>query len=135
MSERHRVEGSSAQALGANRAGNALVTTNVTATATAELCKKSLGPGLRRMNFNYLPFPFNPLLTAQPAPHQIIYSEPHLRDGPPPAPPEPVPAVSAYTGAGDVPPPPGMAAPARLPEVLLPAEQPAPDAAPGSPPS
>lgn len=114
---------------------------NVTATATANLCNQTLGPGLRQMSFNYLPFPFNPLLTAQPAPHQLIYSEPHLRDGAPTTS-DPPPAVSAYTGIGDVPPPPGMAAPAQLPEVLLPvgpatpvpAEQPATEAAPGSPP-
>ncbi|CAJ1586966.1 MCE family protein [[Mycobacterium] wendilense] len=92
---------------------------NVTAAATNDLCTKTLGPGLRSMSFNYLPFPFNPLLTAQPAPHQLIYTEPHLVDGAPTTS-APTPAVSAYTGVGDVPPPPGMGPPAQLPDVLLP---------------
>lgn len=115
---------------------------NVTAPTTADLCTKSLGPALRTMNFNHLPFPFNPLLTAQPPPHQLIYSEPHLRDRAAAGSSEPPPAVSAYTGIGDVPPPPGMATPNRLPDVLLPipdtpslpAEQDDPKAPSGSPP-
>ena len=33
---------------------------NVTAPETGKLCAQYLGPGLQRLNFNYLPFPFNP---------------------------------------------------------------------------
>jgi len=84
---------------------------NVTAPETGKLCDLYLGPALRRLNFNYLPFPVNPLLTAVPRDSDLLYSEPQLAPGgagPTPGPPELPPAVSAYTGmGGDVPPPPG----------------------------
>ena len=83
---------------------------NVTAAATAKLCKEQLGPALSQMSFNSLPFPVNPLLTSVPGPERLKYTEPSLMPGgpgPSPGPPETPPAVSAYTGAGDVPPPPG----------------------------
>jgi phospholipid/cholesterol/gamma-HCH transport system substrate-binding protein len=94
---------------------------NVTATETSKLCDQTLGPGLNAMNFNYLPFPFNPLMTSQPSPGKLVYTEPKLRPGGqgsvsgfmPIAPQD-----SAY------PPPPGPA-PGPAPDVdtmLLPAE-------------
>lgn len=97
---------------------------NVTSPETAKLCEQYLGPGLRNLNFNYLPFPVNPFLTAAPPPDELRYSEPRLApgaDGQPAGPAETPPAVSAYTGAGDVAPPPG---PPTLPDLLLPAEEP-----------
>lgn len=113
---------------------------NVTAPETAKLCEQYLGPGLRLVNFNNLPFPVNPFLTSNPPPYMLRYSEPRLMpdaEGPPPPPPTDPPAVSAYTGVGDVPPPPGYgpppgpppptpAGPPTLPDMLLPAEMPPP---------
>jgi hypothetical protein len=122
---------------------------NVTSPESAKLCEQYLGPGLRLLNVNYLPFNVNPFLTANPPSYMLRYSEPGLAPdgaGPRPGPPETPPAVSAYTGAGDVPPPPGYgpppgppvpAAPAppgaapvseapTLPDLLLPAERPRP---------
>lgn len=112
---------------------------NVTAPSTAKLCSQYLGPGLRTASFNNMPFPFSLFLSSNPPPHMLRYSEPHLMpgtDGPPDDQPEPSPAVSAYTGIGDVPPPPGWgpppgpppppAAPAGTPtlqDMLLPAER------------
>ncbi|ORW01208.1 MCE family protein [Mycobacterium kyorinense] len=106
---------------------------NVTASETGKLCAQYLGPALRQMNFNYLPFPFNPGLTSVPPPEDLLYTEPDLAPGgagPKPAPPDTPPAVSAYTGAGDIPPPPGygpppspaqpVLAPKDLSEILLP---------------
>ena len=119
---------------------------NVTAPETGKLCEQYLGPALRLLNFNYLPFPVNPFLTSNPPPYMLRYSEPRLMpdaEGQPPPPATDLPAVSAYTGAGDVPPPPGYgplpgppppappgAAPVSeaptLPDLLLPAERPQP---------
>lgn len=108
---------------------------NTTAPETAKLCAQYLGPALRLLNFNYLPFPVNPLLAGVPKPEDLLYTEPGLAPGGAggkPGPPESPPAVSAYTGAGDVPPPPGYGPPplppASLPELLM------PSAAPGPPP-
>ncbi|WP_425003429.1 MCE family protein [Mycolicibacterium sp. S3B2] len=108
---------------------------NTTAPETAKLCAQYLGPALRLLNFNYLPFPVNPLLAGVPKPEDLVYTEPGLAPGGTggkPGPPETPPAVSAYTGAGDVPPPPGYGPPplppASLPELLM------PSAAPGPPP-
>jgi phospholipid/cholesterol/gamma-HCH transport system substrate-binding protein len=123
---------------------------NVTAPETAKLCEQYLGPGLRLLNFNNLPFPVNPFLTSNPPSWMLRYTEPNLMPGaagPTPGPPELPPAVSAYTGAGDVPPPPGYGpppgpppptaptapGPPTLPDMLLPAETP-PAASHGTPP-
>jgi len=83
---------------------------NVTSPESSKLCSQYLGPALRQLNFNNLPFPVNPFLTSNPPPYMLRYSEPRLMpdaEGQPPPPPTDLPAVSAYTGMGDVPPPPG----------------------------
>ena len=41
---------------------------NVTAPTTSKLCSQYLGPGLTTANFNNLPFPVNPFMTANPPP-------------------------------------------------------------------
>ncbi len=110
---------------------------NVTAEESGKACAQYLGPALRLMNFNYLPMPFNAYLG--PAPQNVIYSEPGLAPGgggTPPAPAEMPPAVSAYTGAGDVPPPPGWTDPPRRPGAFAPGGLPAnpsPALYPGAP--
>ncbi|KUH82937.1 MULTISPECIES: MCE family protein [unclassified Mycobacterium] len=114
---------------------------NTTASETAKLCAQYLGPALRLMNFNYLPFPFNPLLASIPPPEDFVYTDPALApggSGAPPGPPETPPAVSAYTGVGDVPPSPGYGPPpppaptaaTGLPDLLLP---PAPQSSAAAP--
>jgi phospholipid/cholesterol/gamma-HCH transport system substrate-binding protein len=114
---------------------------NVTAPETGKLCAQYLGPALRLLNFNFSPQPINPFLMPSYTPDKVTYSDPALAPGgagPAPETPEQPPAVSAYTGAGDVPPPPGygpppgpppppgpVSAPApALPDMLLPAEAP-----------
>lgn len=116
---------------------------NVTAEASAKACAEYLGPALRLINFNYLPLPFNAYLG--PAPQNVIYSEPGLAPGGgqrPPGPDEPPPAVSAYTGAGDVAPPagwhdpphpPGAYTPDGLPAISQPALFPGAPVPPGLP--
>ncbi|QZT64742.1 MCE family protein [Mycolicibacterium austroafricanum] len=110
---------------------------NVTAEESGKACAQYLGPALRLMNFNYLPLPFNAYLG--PAPQNVIYSEPGLAPGgggTPPAPAEIPPSVSAYTGAGDVPPPPGWSDPAHPPGAYAPHGLPAnphPALYPGAP--
>lgn len=121
---------------------------NVTSPETGKLCAQYLGPGLRNLNFNNLPIPINPFLTSSPPDYMLRYTEDRLRpqnEGQPPPPYTDPPAVSAYTGAGDVPPPPGYGPPpgpppaASLPvapppqpppptlqDMLLPAEAPPP---------
>jgi hypothetical protein len=103
---------------------------NATAPETAKLCAQYLGPALRLLNLNYLPIPTNPYLGRSPDPGRLIYSDPALAPGgagAPPGPPETPPAISAYTGAGDVPPPagygqpPGTPAPNHLPVFPSPA--------------
>ena len=82
---------------------------NTTAPETAKLCAQYLGPALRLLNFNYLPFPFAPYLRPALGPQWMLYTDPKLAPGGP-GPgdaPEPQPTVSAYTGMGDVTPPPG----------------------------
>jgi virulence factor Mce-like protein len=82
---------------------------NTTAPETAKLCAQYLGPALRLLNFNYLPFPTNLYLRPAVGPQWTIYTDPKLApggEGPGDAP-EPPPTVSAYTGMGDVVPPPG----------------------------
>ncbi|BBZ36401.1 mammalian cell entry protein [Mycolicibacterium confluentis] len=110
---------------------------NVTAEASGKACAEYLGPALRLMNFNHLPFPFNAYLG--PAPKNVIYSDPRLAPGgggTGPAPAEIPPAVSAYTGAGDVPPPPGWTDPPHPPGAYAPNGLPAdphPALYPGAP--
>lgn len=94
---------------------------NVTSPETGKLCSQYLGPGLNRLNFNYLPFPVNPLLANAPGPDKVIYSDPKLQPGAQnnvdtraPAPP----ALSAYA--------PG---PPTLAQLLI------PDTAPGQAPA
>ncbi|WP_374207067.1 MCE family protein [Mycolicibacterium sp. OfavD-34-C] len=84
---------------------------NATAPETAKLCAQYLGPMLDAIDFNYLPFPVNPFLGPSASPEHIVYSPPQLNPaaGGSTSSPENPPAVSAYTGAGDVPPPPGDA--------------------------
>ncbi|GAB7070495.1 MCE family protein [Mycobacterium hodleri] len=106
---------------------------NVTASETSKLCAQYLGPALRLINFNYLPFPFNAYLRKSPSPENLAYTDPNLAPGgaggSPDLPGIP-PAVSAYTGAGDVPPPPGWGAPPGPPGAYAPNGLPA-DPSPG----
>lgn len=83
---------------------------NVTAAETGKLCAQYLGPALNSVGLNYLPIPQNFLLSSAMTPDKLIYPDPELMPGGPKLkdPPEPPPAVSAYTGAGDVPPPLGF---------------------------
>lgn len=111
---------------------------NTTAPETAKLCSQYLGPALRLLNFNYLPMPTNPYLMKAPNPANLVYSDPALTPGGTgPAPQAEIPpAVSAYTGAGDVPPPLGYGTPPGLPGILAPGGLPAepmPALYPGAP--
>ncbi|GFG74506.1 mammalian cell entry protein [Mycobacterium botniense] len=90
---------------------------NVTAPESGKLCAEYLGPGLRLLNFNYLPMPTNYWLAKAADPQNVIYTDPALvpchphmeaceggLNGTTPTPPETAPAVSAYTGLpGDTP--------------------------------
>lgn len=103
---------------------------NATSAETGKLCAQYLGPALQLLNFNHLPMPTNPYLMKAPSPDELVYSDPALAPGGAggsPTPPEIPPAVSAYTGAGDVPPPPGYGATPGPPGVL------APDGLPATP--
>ncbi|WNG79709.1 MCE family protein [Mycobacterium sp. ITM-2016-00316] len=110
---------------------------NVTAAESGKACAQYLGPALRLMNFNHLPLPFNAYLG--PAPKNVIYSDPNLAPGgagAAPLPAEIAPAVSAYTGAGDMPPPPGWTDPPQPPGAYAPNGLPAartPALYPGAP--
>jgi hypothetical protein len=87
---------------------------NATASETSKLCSQYLGPALSLINFNYLPMPFNAYLRKAPSPENLVYTDPNLAPGGAGGRPQPVsepPAVSAYTGAGDVPPPAGWGTP------------------------
>lgn len=118
---------------------------NATAPEASKACAEYLGPALRLLNFNYLPMPFNAYLQKSPSPDNLIYSDPALAPGGAggaPVPPEISPAVSAYTGAGDVPPPagwatapgpPGAYAPNGLPAAPQPALFPGAPVPPGPP--
>ncbi len=112
---------------------------NATATETAKLCAQYLGPALRLINFNYLPMPFNAYLAKSPSPENLVYSDPNLAPGGPGGvPPVPTvpPAVSAYTGAGDIPPPAGWGMPPGPPGAYAPNGLPAdpqPALFPGAP--
>lgn len=113
---------------------------NVTAPETSKLCSQYLGPALRLINFSGMPLPISPYLTKAPSPDKLIYTDPALLPGNPghPTPPEPRPAVSAYTGMnGDVPAPPGWGVPpgppgSYLPNGTIPA-LPSPPLYPGAP--
>lgn len=110
---------------------------NVTSDEAGKACAEYLGPALKLMNFNHLPFPFNAYLG--PSPKNVIYSDPRLAPGgggTDPGPAEIPPAVSAYTGAGDVPPPAGWNDPPQPPGAYAPDGLPAhrhPALYPGAP--
>ncbi|MBU9762846.1 MCE family protein [Mycobacterium sp. TNTM28] len=112
---------------------------NATAAETSKLCSQYLGPALSLINFNYLPMPFNAYLRKAPSPENLVYTDPALAPGGAggqPVPPEQPPAVSAYTGAGDVPPPAGWTDPAGPPGAYAPnglPANPAPALFPGAP--
>ncbi|OBA84346.1 mammalian cell entry protein [Mycobacterium sp. 1164966.3] len=112
----------------------------VTSTEAAKLCALFLGPGLRLLNFNNLPFPINIFLQKSIDPSKILYTEARLApggEGPKPGPPEIPPAVSAYTGLpGDPVGPPGAVPPAPIPGAAMPLPPPpsTPMAAPPPPP-
>ncbi|MDA4106805.1 MCE family protein [Mycolicibacterium holsaticum] len=87
---------------------------NITSPETAKLCAQYLGPALRQLNFNGVPMPINPYLRKSASPENLIYTDPALAPGdgkPDPGPQEMPPVVSAFTGAGDVEPPPGYGLP------------------------
>ena len=92
---------------------------SVTSVESGKLCALFLGPGLRVLNFNSLPFPVNPFLQKSIDPANVVYSEDRLAPGgagPKPGPPEIPPAVSAYGGLnGD------SIVPGPAPSVPLPA--------------
>jgi virulence factor Mce-like protein len=111
---------------------------NVTATESGKLCSLFLGPGLRVLNFNSLPFPINPFLQKAVDPANVVYTEDRLAPGgagPKPGPPEIPPAVSAWTGLnGDsVVPGPAPSVPLpRIPGAAMP--EPPPPSTPEPPP-
>jgi hypothetical protein len=110
---------------------------SITATESGKLCALFLGPGLRLLNFNNLPFPINIFLQKSTDPSNIVYSEQRLAPGgagPKPGPPEIPPAVSAFTGLpGDPVGPPGAVPPGRIPGAAMPLP-PAPSTPMESPP-
>jgi len=109
---------------------------NVTATESGKLCALFIGPGLRLLNFNSLPFPIDPFIQKSMDPANVVYSEPRLApggEGPKPGPPEIPPAVSAYTGLpGDPVGPPGAVPPSPIPGAAMPL--PPPPSTPAPPP-
>jgi phospholipid/cholesterol/gamma-HCH transport system substrate-binding protein len=112
---------------------------NTTAPETAKLCAQYIGPAARLLNFNGIGFPVNPYLRPATNPDKLIYTDPKLAPGGagPGDPPESPPSVSAYTGAGDVPPPPGWNAPPGPPGIYGqaggPPATPSPALFPGAP--
>ncbi|MCV7063930.1 MCE family protein [Mycolicibacterium vaccae] len=91
-------------------------TDNATSAETAKLCAQYLGPAARQMNFNYLPFPVNPVL--MPSPRNVVYSDPALAPGgagPAPGPLEAPLGLSAYGPSGVAANPGQAAAPAAPP--------------------
>ncbi|BBX30227.1 MCE family protein [Mycolicibacterium alvei] len=90
---------------------------NTTAPETAKLCSQYLGPALRLLNFNYLPFPIAPYLMPSANPENIVYSEPGLAPGGgggSPEAPNQIPSISAYH-PGPTPPPPFTGRPPGTP--------------------
>jgi hypothetical protein len=85
----------------------------------------------------------NPFIQKAPGADKMIYTDPKLAPGGggnPSATPEPPPAVSAYTGLGDVPPPAGYpsipqvsAPPVSVSDMLMPPNAPAPSPEPPLP--
>ena len=112
---------------------------NTTAPETAKLCAQYLGPALRLLNINNIPLPINAYLRPAINPDRLIYTDPKLAPGAagPQDPPEPFPSVSAYLGAGDVPPPPGWNHPPGPPGLYMPDNDapaiPSPALFPGAP--
>lgn len=113
---------------------------NATAAESSKLCSQYLGPALSLINFNYMPMPFNAYLKKAPSPENLVYTDPSLAPGGTGGHPQPYadqpPAVSAYTGAGDVPPPAGWGAPPGPPGAYAPngfPGNPAPGLYPGAP--
>jgi phospholipid/cholesterol/gamma-HCH transport system substrate-binding protein len=117
---------------------------NITAVESAKLCALFIGPGLRLLSYNNLPFPVDIFLQKSPDPANIVYTEQRLApggEGPKPGPPEIPPAVSASTGLpGDPVGPPGSVPPGRIPGAAMPLPpapsvpaQPPPPPAPGLP--
>jgi phospholipid/cholesterol/gamma-HCH transport system substrate-binding protein len=112
---------------------------NVTATESGKLCSLFLGPGMRVLNFNSVPFPIDPFLQKSVDPANVVYSEDRLRPGgagPKPGPPEIPPAVSAYAGIGgdSVVPGPTPSTPLpRIPGAAMP--EPPPPSTPEPPPT
>jgi virulence factor Mce-like protein len=116
---------------------------NVTAPESGKLCAEYLGPGLRLLNFNYLPIPNNFMISKAADPQNVIYTDPALipchphmeactggLNGTAPTPVETPPAMSAYTGL------PGDDTPKRPPSPEappLPGPPPAESAPPGQP--
>lgn len=97
---------------------------NTTAPETAKLCSQYLGPALRLVNFNHLPFGIDPYLMPSANPADIVYSEPGLAPGGGGSvrPPEDMTSLSAYNPGPAVPPftgrPPGATPPGA--EQMLP---------------
>ncbi|ORV81154.1 MCE family protein [Mycolicibacterium iranicum] len=112
---------------------------NTTAPETAKLCSQYLGPALRSIPIHNLPFPINAYLRPAVSPDRTIYTDPKLAPGGagPGDPPEIPPTVSAYTGSGDIPPPPGWGAPPGPPGIYQPDSDapatPSPALYPGAP--
>lgn len=94
---------------------------NATAPETAKLCAQYLGPALRLLDFNGMPFPIQPYLAPSANPANIVYSEPGLEPGgvggSPQAPDDPIPPNQSAYVPGPPPPapftgrPPGTPAP------------------------
>ncbi|MBB3606882.1 virulence factor Mce-like protein [Mycolicibacterium sp. BK556] len=54
---------------------------NATAPETGKLCAQYLGPALRLLSFNLVPFPMSPYLMKAPSPENLLYSDPALAPG------------------------------------------------------
>jgi hypothetical protein len=111
---------------------------SITAVESGKLCALYMGPGMRLLNWNSVPFPINAFLQKSVDPGNVVYSEPRLApggEGPKPGPPETPPAISAYTGLnGDsVVPGPAPSVPLpRIPGAAMPL--PPPPSTPAPPP-
>lgn len=92
---------------------------NTTAPETAKLCAQYLGPALRLLNFNNMPFPVDPYLSPSANPANIEYSEPGLAPGggggTPPPPDNPIPPSESAYVPGPTPPPPFTGRPPGTP--------------------